>query len=154
MTPAQARVLAQQLYDLERHAEAGQSHFASWTLEEFVDELLLDQSDIFLWSAESGRVGPEAAIDGFVFSRGFNDESEIMDLAVRHKGRGHGVRLVEAFLLRAQELGIRNVFLEVAAGNLAAIRTYQRCGFRRQQIRPNYYRDGQDAWVMAWEKQI
>lgn len=48
-----------------------------------------------------------------------------------HRGRGVGTALVLAALTGFQQLGIPRVYLEVTAQNQAAVRVYERLGFRR-----------------------
>lgn len=65
-----------------------------------------------------------------------------------HQGQGIGTALLEALLIRADELGAP-VFLEVRTDNDAAIRLYERHGFARIGIRRGYYQpSGADAYTM------
>jgi ribosomal-protein-alanine N-acetyltransferase len=47
--------------------------------------------------------------------------------------------------------GVRRVYLEVDDDNAAAIRLYERSGFRRVGTLPNYYGPGQGAVHMLCE---
>ncbi len=78
---------------------------------------------------------------GFVMSRLFVPEAEILSIAVAAPQRRHGLarRLLEAHLQRLAELGARTVFLEVDEGNEAARRLYGRFGFADVGRRPGYY---------------
>lgn len=50
-----------------------------------------------------------------------------------HRGRGHGVRLVLGLCeLAFDELGLNRVFLWTYSTNNAALRLYERCGFRKE----------------------
>ncbi len=53
-----------------------------------------------------------------------------MFVTAEARGQGIGRRLVEVALAHARERGHRQVVLDVRAGNDAAVRLYQRCGFR------------------------
>lgn len=48
-----------------------------------------------------------------------------------HRGRGLGEQLLNLSLAGFQHVGLRKVALEVTADNTAAVRLYERCGFRR-----------------------
>lgn len=52
-------------------------------------------------------------------------------VAPSHRGQGLSHELVAEVLARARRLGLREVWLEVLTQNAAAIRTYERNGFRR-----------------------
>ncbi len=60
-------------------------------------------------------------------------------LSPRHRGRGLGVHLVDAFLGWAQEAGHRRLRLDVCAANEPALRAYRRRGFEivdRRRLQP------------------
>jgi [ribosomal protein S18]-alanine N-acetyltransferase len=78
---------------------------------------------------------------GFVMSRLFVPEAEILSIAVAAPQRRHGLahRLLDVHLQRLGELGTRTVFLEVEEGNEAARRLYGRFGFGNVGRRPEYY---------------
>lgn len=64
-------------------------------------------------------------------------------------GRGHGRTLMLALAAEAEELGVRDVFLEVRADNEPARGLYRSLGFAEIGVRPRYYQpDGVDAIVM------
>lgn len=67
------------------------------------------------------------------------------------RGRGVGMRLIEALIEAAQHTGAAGLTLEVRAGNSAARRLYRRAGFVEEGIRPGYYADAEDA-VIAWRR--
>jgi [ribosomal protein S18]-alanine N-acetyltransferase len=81
------------------------------------------------------------ALCGFIMSRLAADEAEILSVAVAHayQGRGLARRLLDLHLRRLAGLGCRAVFLEVDEHNRAAIRLYDRAGFRQVSRRANYY---------------
>jgi len=93
--------------------------------------------------------------EGFIIARCAADEAEILTVAVAGaaRGRGHGRLLLDASLAELVRRRIRKVFLEVEAGNQAALRLYSSAGFERIGTRRGYYRqpDGsrRDAVTMA-----
>ena len=91
---------------------------------------------------------------GFSLVRTVTDESELLLIAVLpncHR-RGAGGILLDDFLNRARNDGVRRVHLEVRDGN-PAITMYENAGFSSVGRRHNYYRaaDGQrfDAITLA-----
>lgn len=78
------------------------------------------------------------------------DEGHLVTLAVDPvlRKRGFGTLILKEILRRAPELRISKITLEVRETNLAAIRLYSRFGFIKAGVRPKYYEDTQDAWIM------
>jgi ribosomal-protein-alanine acetyltransferase len=114
------------------------------------------------WSEESIRasfVRPGAralVIDparGFALGWRAGDDAEILTLAVEKDARGQGLgrALVAALLERLKGDGARRVSLEVRRSNIAALGLYTSQGFAEIRVRPRYYRDGEDALVLAVE---
>lgn len=93
----------------------------------------------------------EGALAGYFVGRVVAGEAEILNLAVAPEARRAGLgRTLLAHGLRAlRDAGAREVFLEVRAGNAAAIALYQRHGFRQVGRRARYYsRPVEDALVL------
>lgn len=115
-----------------------------WTAAEFAG--LLDGPGVFLLT--------EGA-EGFLMGRALAGEAELLTLAVAPAARrqGLGARLVARFLAEARARGAESAFLEVAAGNAAALALYLAAGFAQAGRRRGYYRgpDGhiEDALVLA-----
>ncbi|EIL97081.1 GCN5 family acetyltransferase [Rhodanobacter thiooxydans] len=62
------------------------------------------------------------------------------------RGQGVGTALLAAVVDAARRRGSRALKLEVRTDNAAAIRLYERHGFRRSGRYAHYYEDGADAW--------
>jgi ribosomal-protein-alanine N-acetyltransferase len=119
-----------------------------WSAEEF--ETLLKGPGVFAVLGEAGD--PEEA-KGFILCRAIAGEAEILTVAVdpAARRRGWGAALVEMAAGIAREAAAFEMFLEVAADNVAAIWLYQAAGFGRVGLRKGYYPhpDGaKDAVVM------
>jgi len=112
----------------------GASFARGWSEQE-VEGLLTDRHVI----AHRAMAGSSMA--GFILSRVVEDEAEILSVAVAGARRGRGLarNLLNLHLRRLAGLGARTVFLEVDEHNAAAIRLYDRAGFRQISRRPNYY---------------
>ncbi|MDR1247619.1 MAG: ribosomal protein S18-alanine N-acetyltransferase [Clostridiales Family XIII bacterium] len=80
------------------------------------------------------------------------NEGHIMNVAVHtdFRGRGIGAAMIESLIERAgRESGVTDFTLEVRASNDAAIRLYERAGFRKKGLRPCYYSvPDEDAYIM------
>jgi ribosomal-protein-alanine N-acetyltransferase len=100
------------------------------------------------------RVGVPARSAGFILGQVAADEAEIITLGVcaQHQRHGIGRRLVEALARAARRAEARTLFLEVGAGNTAAVGLYRRLGFKEVGRRTGYYADGaapEDALRLA-----
>jgi ribosomal-protein-alanine N-acetyltransferase len=123
-----------------------------WSAEEF--ETLLKGPGAFAVLGEAGDP-EEAPVEarGFILCRAVAGEAEILTVAVdpAARRRGWGAALVEMAAGIAREAAAFEMFLEVAADNLAAIKLYEATGFERVGLRKGYYPhpDGaKDAVVM------
>ncbi len=99
------------------------------------------------WVAESGgRIAAMLVLWLIV------DEAHIATLATAPDFRRQGIseRLMIAALVSARDEGATRAFLEVRAGNAAALALYKKYGFVVDGIRPKYYKDNQeDAILMS-----
>lgn len=67
-------------------------------------------------------------------------------VAPNRGGLGLGGRLLDAAEARVRAQGCDRLRLEVRADNGAGIRLYERRGYTRFAVRPDYYEDGMEAW--------
>jgi ribosomal-protein-alanine N-acetyltransferase len=115
-----------------------------WSPEHFVAELGNPFSQIDLcW--RNGQLA------GFICTWLVAGEAQIQNVATAPAFRRQGVaaRLLTLALERCRAANFEAAWLEVRAGNAAAIALYERFGFRRATCRPGYYADGEDAVVMC-----
>lgn len=90
----------------------------------------------------------------FVVARFQGPEIDIVSLAVTpdRRGEGFGRLLLSSLLDQAASSGVQCVFLEVRAGNEAALRLYRKAGFVETQRRRGFYLEpAEDAILMRLE---
>jgi [ribosomal protein S18]-alanine N-acetyltransferase len=110
---------------------------------------LLAQENVFGFVAlVEGR--PKAPPAGFILARLAAGEAEILTVAVAKSVRRHGIgqRLVDETLRKLHAERAQSLFLEVDGGNIAAVKLYNRFGFKKVAERPAYY-DGPDGKAAA-----
>jgi ribosomal-protein-alanine N-acetyltransferase len=126
------------------------SSAAQWAESDYT-RLARDPAGLVL-VAEPSAVGSERReVVGFAAFHRVLDEAELRNMAVTAGYRRHGAG--KALLAEAHRkllaLGVKRAYLEVRAGNAAAIRLYESVGYRRLSIRRDYYQDPpEDACVM------
>ena len=142
------------LWALPEHATEisqlhGRSSDAAWDVGT-VERLLSNPGSVALIAS----AGAPPVMGAFVLAQVAADEAEILMIAVDPAWRRKGVaaRLVDGVKRGAQRGGAQALFLEVAAGNTAAIELYKKAGFSEAGRRKGYYArpDGsrEDAIVM------
>lgn len=98
-----------------------------------------------IWVAEERR-----EVLGFVIllTPANHRSARIYDIATTPAARGRGISraLIGAAWRWAQRRGYTGLHLEVQCTNRAAIRLYERLGFRRAQRLPDYYGEDKDGW--------
>ena len=112
---------------------------SAWTQRQFESALVSPSEQVFL-AEKDGRLA------AFIVWQNLPDESELHLIATAPAQRRQGIAtalLAQMF----QAAGLRRVFLEVRAGNLAAQALYRRHGFADLARRRAYYGD-EDALVM------
>jgi len=138
------------LDDLEQVAAIDQISFnLPWPARSFKFELT-DNPAARCWAAElDGRVV------GMLVAWMIVDEIHIATLATHPDYRQHGIgkKLLLYALQSAQEEGAITSFLEVRAGNTAALEMYRKSGFVEGGRRKGYYKDnGEDAVLMTLDR--
>ena len=110
---------------------------------------MIDRDDVFFSVAMH-----ENSVVGFYIAYMADGEGELYQIAVREEFRGRGIADVLMMDMRkcAKSQGIKEMFLEVRAGNFAAISLYEKHGFISLGIRKGYYNSPiEDAIVMQCE---
>ena len=87
---------------------------------------------------------------GFIAGSKIANEARILMLAVRkeYRRRGIGSALLKKFMAVCKSEGLVSIRLEVRTSNIDAIEFYKRFGFHIISFIPNYYTNGDAAYVM------
>lgn len=87
---------------------------------------------------------------GYAECRNIAGEAQIYNIAIapEMRGRGVGEALLRHVISVAEDQGCRLVTLEVKAGNDAAMKLYDKLGFREVGRRSRYYPGDKDAILM------
>lgn len=128
--------------------EIEEASFKNPTSREWYERELTRPEVCFLYVLRT----PEEPVAGFCAFWRVADQAHINNLAVRPelRGRGLGLRLLEAIIAEAQRLGAESLALEVRRSNVAAQRLYLRAGFREETVRQSYYTQPvEDALILV-----
>ena len=132
------------------------SGLSRWGWEAYYAELQGSNRDLMFVARvvddEPKQGSPNLA--GYLVARMGAAELHINNVAVRerYRRRGIGRALLDKILAEAMSRGVRRAFLELRAGNSAALGLYERCGFRVTSRRNKYYSEPlEDALVMIIE---
>jgi ribosomal-protein-alanine N-acetyltransferase len=84
---------------------------------------------------------------------GFIKKGHVVSVAVldEHRKKGIGRAIVEEALNGVKIKKCDELYLEVRCSNTGAVRLYETMGFIIKQRLKTYYRDGEDAYLMAIE---
>ncbi|RNJ76190.1 MAG: ribosomal-protein-alanine N-acetyltransferase [Nitrosopumilus sp. B06] len=124
----------------------------------FYESLLAEIPEAFLVAEIGGRhAGYIMCKTEHGFSNfkklGFVKKGHMVSVAVldEFRGRGIGRVLVEESARGVQMKNCDEFYLEVRCSNIDAVRLYEKLGFAIRQHLKSYYRDGEDAYLMAIE---
>lgn len=137
--------------------------------EEDIDRILEIETDAFAtpWSRESLLFEIRenilakyivGEIDGYLVGYGglwtVVDEGHITNIAVESKFRKNGVgeMILRELIKESLELGLAAMTLEVRVSNEAAIKLYEKMGFKSVGIRPKYYSDNNEDAIIMWKR--
>lgn len=130
------------------------SGLSRWGWAAYYCELQGDNRNLMLVArVDNPRQQPHShRLAGYIVARMGADELHINNVAVResYRRRGIGRHLLDIILDEGKRSGVRSAFLELRAGNAAALALYEKCGFRVIARREKYYSEPvEDALVMV-----
>ena len=124
----------------------------------FYESLLAELPESFLVAEINGRlVGYIMCKTEYGFSNfkklGFVKKGHVVSVAVLEEQRKKGIGrvLVEEAIAGTKIKKADELYLEVRCSNNEAVRLYEKIGFIIKQRIKSYYRDGEDAYLMAIE---
>lgn len=123
-----------------------------WGWSAYYAELQGSNSELMLVARVGERTGSRHKIAGYIVARLGADELHINNVAVRdhYRRKGIGRELLRQILEAGKRGSVSSAFLELRAGNSAALALYEHCGFTVTARRPRYYSDPtEDALVMT-----
>ena len=122
----------------------------------FYESLLEELPEAFIVAEISGK------IIGYIMCKiehgfsnfkklGFVKKGHVVSVAVidEHRRKGYGSVLVDEAVKGVKTIQGSELYLEVRCSNNDAVRLYEKLGFSITQRLKAYYRDGEDAYVMA-----
>ena len=122
----------------------------------FYESLLEELPEAFIVAEISGK------IVGYIMCKiehgfsnfkklGFVKKGHVVSIAVidEHRRKGFGSVLVDEAVKGVKTIQGSELYLEVRCSNNDAVRLYEKLGFSITQKLKAYYRDGEDAYVMA-----
>jgi len=122
----------------------------------FYESLLEELPEAFIVAEISGKVigyimcKMEHGFSNFK-KLGFVKKGHVVSIAVidEHRSKGFGSALVNESINGVKIRQCSELYLEVRCSNNDAVRLYEKLGFSITQKLKAYYRDGEDAYVMA-----
>ena len=124
----------------------------------FYESLLKEIPEAFIVAEVGGRLaGYIMCKTEYGFSNfkklGFVKKGHVVSVAVldEFRKKGIGKALVEESINGVRMRNCDEFYLEVRCSNNEAVRLYERLGFVIRQQLNSYYRDGEDAYMMAIE---
>jgi len=153
--PATVSILPMTEHDLLEVVEIEQnSRLSPWGWDAYHRELQSNDRGL-MWVARLDRqLNREKTLAAYIVGRLVADELHINNVAVRDAYRRTGIAsaLLSRLLSEANGYKAVRAFLEVRAGNAAALALYEGCGFCVVGRRRNYYSNPQeDALIMTAE---
>ena len=122
----------------------------------FYESLLEELPEAFIVAEISGK------IIGYIMCKlehgfsnfrklGFVKKGHVVSIAIldEHRRKGFGSVLVNEAIKGVKTIQCSELYLEVRCSNNDAVRLYEKLGFSIIQRIKTYYRDGEDAYVMA-----
>lgn len=143
----------------EAAALEGKTFSMPWKAADFLEMIKAQYAHYFVAEYDKPGTSPDKpvgkAIVGIIGLRDIAGEGEITNVAVDEKMRGLGIgkMLLERALSKAQELGIKDVTLEVRVSNVPAIGLYESHGFKSEGIRPNFYEHPTEDAAIYWRRE-
>ncbi len=112
-------------------------------------EAVCQKDSVYLVAELNGRIVGHCGV------RNAAGDGYITNVAVcpDERRKGVGWRMLRALLQEGEKIGSTAFTLEVRAGNLAAVRLYEKAGFVSTGIRPGFYENPKEDALIMWKRQ-
>lgn len=134
------------LEDFENIQDIFTSDFDSfWNPSILKQELLCDNSHFIVAKNED-------EIIGFAGFKVLLEDADLMNIVVKksYRNKGVGSLLLKNLMDLFFSFSLVSLYLEVNENNLPAIHLYQKFGFKKIDVRKNYYPNHQNAIIMCF----
>ena len=134
------------LEDFENIQDIFTSDFDSfWSPSILKQELLCDNSYFIVAKNKS-------EIIGFAGFKALLDTADLMNIVVKksYRNQGVGSLLLNNLIDLFHSFSLETIYLEVNENNFPAIHLYQKFGFKKIDVRKNYYPNEQNAIIMCF----
>lgn len=131
---------------LEVKAISDSSLKESWSLDSIKNELSNSLATYIVGILDNKVIG-------FAGAWLIASEGQITNVSVSKdfRGQGIGFKIINELLKTLSSKGSKEVTLEVRESNLAAQKLYEKCAFKNEGIRKNFYPDKENAIIM-WKR--
>ena len=147
-----------ELGDLQAVVEINMSTLPEHYSDYFFESILKELPEAFIAAELNGKiVGYIMCKLEFGFSNfrklGFVKKGHVVSVAVipEHRSKGLGKALIQEGISGMASKKCDEVYLEVRVSNESAVKLYEQLGFITKTRIRGYYRDGEDAYLMALE---
>ncbi|MBS5521855.1 MAG: ribosomal protein S18-alanine N-acetyltransferase [Clostridiales bacterium] len=145
LTPEMVQIVPAQKMDLPELVKLERQCFSDpWSLSCFEAAQKYSYSTMLL-----AKLGDTVA--GYCCLYHIMDEGEIVNIAVAPDfcRAGIGTKMLASLLEKGRGQGVTRFLLDVRFSNLAAIRLYEKAGFKKIAVQKNFYENpAEDAWLM------
>lgn len=119
----------------------------AWSRGQLLDAMTRDDT-VYLVSEKAGR------IIGLCGVRNVSGDGEVTNVSVAGdvRNEGTGYKMLKQLLERGRGIGITAYTLEVRSGNTAAVRLYEKLGFKSKGVRPGFYDEPKEDAVIYWKR--
>lgn len=135
--------------DLAQCTNVEQAVYGSGAYSRYFFRQLHDLNPALVWVAEDRRTGKIVGHLCAAIGRG-GQVGWILNTAVlaHYRRQGIGRMLMECGVAELRAAGVRQMLVTSEPDNDAAIRLYERLGFRAAHTAPDYYGDGRDRLIL------
>lgn len=140
------QISAMTLEDFENIQDIFTTDFDSfWNPSILKQELLCDNSHFIVAKNED-------EIIGFAGFKVLLEDADLMNIVVKksYRNKGVGSLLLKNLMDLFFSFSLVSLYLEVNENNLPAIHLYQKFGFKKIDVRKNYYPNHQNAIIMCF----